>query len=491
MKEEEKRKDLDDLTRYLLKLVHETHLVGHQKLWLYQHLIIPKISWHLEILDLCYSFAKMLHHISLSFIKKWAGLPKAANTAILFTGNRERPGLRLMCITTLWKQQQTIKWHIIKHSKDHNIAQLYCHHRKKEQTFTRRFSPVVELECAETAVWDTPASRPPRAGLGFVTPKARVVKPRKQILNTIREGDCQEQLRHLKGLQMQGAWTKWADTMFEDMTWRKLLYEGYGRTISFQMNAILNTLPSPDNLRRWGNSVVDQNCPLCQRTSTLRHILTACPSSLHQGRYTWRHDNVLKQISKFMTEVVSAKQKSSNTEQTPTNGTYITFCKPGQNMPHGESPQRKGLSDGFLSGSHDWQLLSDLEERLVFPHFIAPTTCRPDIVLFSKKLRRVLWLELTVCSEDRIIQSREKKLSRYRHLKQECMKNGWEVEALTAEVGARGAISSSLDGLARALGCCKEKQRQLRRNCRNAALNSSYVIWLRRREKAWRDWPLF
>ena len=80
MKEEEQRKDLVDLTRYLLKLVHETHLVGHQKLWLYQHLIIPKKSWHREILDLRYSFAKMLHHISLSFIKKWAGLPKAANT---------------------------------------------------------------------------------------------------------------------------------------------------------------------------------------------------------------------------------------------------------------------------------------------------------------------------------------------------------------------------------------------------------------------------
>ena len=140
----------------------------------------------------------------------------------------------------------------------------------------------MELECAETAVSVIPASRPPRAGLGFVTPKAPVVKPRKQILNTIREGDCQEQLRHLKGLQIQEAWTKWADTMFDDMTWRKLLYEGYGKTISFQMNAILNTLPSPDNLRRWGNSVVDQYCPLCQRTSTLRHILTACPSSLHQ-----------------------------------------------------------------------------------------------------------------------------------------------------------------------------------------------------------------
>ena len=152
---------------------------------------------------------------------------------------------------------------------------------------------------------------------------------------------------------------------------------------------------------------------------------------------------------------------------------------------------RKGLSDGFLSESHDWQLLSDLDERLVFPHFISPNTCRPDIVLFSKKLRRMLWLELTVCSEDHILQYREKKLSRFRHLKQECMKNGWEVEAITAEVGARGAISSSLDGLARALGCCKQKQRQLRRNCRNAALNSSYVIWLRRREKAWCDWPLF
>ena len=92
-------------------------------------------------------------------------------------------------------------------------------------------------------VSDTPAPRPPRTGLGFATPKANIVKASKQILNTIKEGDCQEQLWQLKGLQMQGAWTKQNDAMFEDVTWRKLLYEGYGRTISFQMNSILNTLP--------------------------------------------------------------------------------------------------------------------------------------------------------------------------------------------------------------------------------------------------------
>ena len=491
------REDLINSTRCLLKTVAETRLYGHQKLWLYQHQIIPKIAWQLEILDLSHSFAKLLHRICLPFLKKWAGLPRPAAPAILFIGARERFGLRLTYIPTLWKQRQVIRWNIIKNSSDKNMANLYQHHSKQQYLLTRQYSAIKEMECAEAAISEASPTnlQQGRAGLGFRHDKQEKIKPRKQILNTIHEGDCQDQLSHLKSLQMQGSWLKWRDTMFEDLTWKKLLYEGYGRTFSFQLNCVLNTLPTVDNLRRWGNSVVEQQCPLCNRQATLRHILSACPTALHQGRYTWRHDNVLKCIVKLVNETIQTYQKATASAETQSKQKridYITFCKAGENLPKQPPSQRKRLNDQFVTSSADWQVLVDMkDEKLVFPHFIAPTTCRPDIVLFSKELRRVLWLELTVCSEDRFAQSREIKIERYRHLHSACVRNGWDTESHTAEVGARGAISTSLDSFARSLRCTKEQRRLLRRNCRQAALNSSYVLWLRRRERTWRDWPLY
>ena len=35
-------------------------------------------------------------------------------------------------------------------------------------------------------------------------------------------------------------------------------------------------------------------------SSTLRHVLSGCKLGLHGGRYTWRHDQVLRVISKAL-----------------------------------------------------------------------------------------------------------------------------------------------------------------------------------------------
>ena len=44
---------------------------------------------------------------------------------------------------------------------------------------------------------------------------------------------------------------------------------------------------------------------------------------------------------------------------------------------------------------------------------------RPDLVLFSKASKRVIWWELTVPSEERIAASHELKLDRYTSLQAE------------------------------------------------------------------------
>ena len=112
-------------------------------------------------------------------------------------------------------------------------------------------------------------------------------------------------LTSLDKLQMQGEWKKWNDCMINDLTWNKILREGDPSYISFQLRTTVNTLPSQDNLKRWGISNADQLCVLCGRVNpTLRRVLTGCPVALNQGRYTWRHDSVLKRIILFLEELL-------------------------------------------------------------------------------------------------------------------------------------------------------------------------------------------
>ena len=72
----------------------------------------------------------------------------------------------------------------------------------------------------------------------------------------------------------------------------------------FAINAGLNTLPSGDNLKRWGKCTSDF-CNVCslRKKQTHAHILSYCSIgciALEQGRYTWRHDSVLRTIFYFI-----------------------------------------------------------------------------------------------------------------------------------------------------------------------------------------------
>ena len=78
----------------LLSLLDKTLLPATSRLWLYHHFVVPKLSWAFLTLDLTLTFVKKLQAKSLVFLKKWVGLPRCANTAILFVGDRHRPGFK-------------------------------------------------------------------------------------------------------------------------------------------------------------------------------------------------------------------------------------------------------------------------------------------------------------------------------------------------------------------------------------------------------------
>ena len=63
--------------------------------------------------------------------------------------------------------------------------------------------------------------------------------------------------------------------------------------LSFILRASSDTLPTPMNLRRW-KIQTSSSCRLCGcQRPTSAHILNGCPIALQQGRYTYRHDQVL------------------------------------------------------------------------------------------------------------------------------------------------------------------------------------------------------
>ena len=83
----------------------------------------------------------------------------------------------------------------------------------------------------------------------------------------------------LHDYQMQASWLSWGleNMMKQDKSWQVLLYQYSQRLLQFVLNSQLNTLPSPDNLRRWSANK-DAICGLCtQPHATLCHILTSCP----------------------------------------------------------------------------------------------------------------------------------------------------------------------------------------------------------------------
>ena len=65
------------------------------------------------------------------------------------------------------------------------------------------------------------------------------------------------------------------------------------------VNRYLNSLPALKNMLLWGTST-SISCLDCGDSQTLLHVMSGCEKHLHQGRYTWRHNSVLKALASFL-----------------------------------------------------------------------------------------------------------------------------------------------------------------------------------------------
>jgi len=142
----------------------------------------------------------------------------------------------------------------------------------------------------------------------------------------------EENRRQARSVEMgaQGAWTTW-NTKDRKLTWVDIWkYEPL--RLSFLLRSVHDLLPIPANLCGWGLST-DPTCKLCDRPGTLEYVLSSCSTALTQGRFRWRHDNVLREVADRL-EIERKKYRRSNPQQR-----YINWSR--VKLPSHSQPRRR------------------------------------------------------------------------------------------------------------------------------------------------------
>ena len=233
------------------------------------------------------------------------------------------------------------------------------------------------------------------------------------------------------------------------ISWKSFIWSVPRGVAKFSINAGLNTLPSADNLKRWGKRTSDL-CTICDlnRKQTLSHILSYCGSALEQGRYTWRHNSVLRTIYDFI------------------------------------SPSLKA----------DFELFADLEglgagNGGTIPPDILVTNQRPDLFLVNRQLRKVVLFELTVPWDSNIESSHDLKVRKYSPLVND-LSVAFNVEVFCFEVSVRGQLTKVNKARVKSFlwqisGQRRPSAVKLIANISKAALLSSFSIFSARNEPMW------
>ena len=147
----------------------------------------------------------------------------------------------------------------------------------------------------------------------------------------------------------------------------------------FLVKSVYDLLPTPQNKNVWFNT--EENvCAVCGRIGTLKHILSACEVALSQGRYTYRHNKVLRVLATLLERVRIRSNASKGGKKTG-----IAFVKEGQKA----KPVVKEKNWSYLDSSRDWKMAVDLDRQLKIPdHIVKGRTERPDLLLYSNNTKQ-------------------------------------------------------------------------------------------------------
>ena len=147
----------------------------------------------------------------------------------------------------------------------------------------------------------------------------------------------------------------------------------------------------------------------------------------------------------------------------------------------------KDSKRSILASARDWSLLVDFYSKpIVFPPEILATSERPDTIIWSIKLKKVILIELTCPAEEGIANAQARKKLKYFNLVTQIELGGiWSCTLFTVEVGARGFVAHSVRRCMTSIGLSSATLRRLFVEVSEVSARCSYSIYLSAKEKAW------
>ncbi|RXN06597.1 hypothetical protein ROHU_032706 [Labeo rohita] len=437
-----------------LARIDQSQLPGKFKVWCYQFTLYRRIMWPLKMSEIPSSTVSMMDGKANSFIRKWLGLPRCLSETGLFGRNMLQ--LPLQSIQLGYMQEKTRLVLELRESTDESVRNTNAKvpTGRKWNAQTEVVQAVSRLQHQEIMG----RVQAGRAGLGWgAMPRFWSKANRKQRKEmVVAEVTRMEEDRYkIKAMSQgrQGSWTTWEGIMNRNISWTDVWKIPQAR-LSFLIRSTYDTLPCP------------RNPP---------NILSGCKIALSQGRYRWRHDQVLRKLAEVLEE---CRQDS---KQLPSAEDPTIFVSEGGVR---RSTRPREIARLF-SPNQEWNMRVDLDRQLRFPTEITITSLRPDIVVWSTKARSVHLIELTVPLEEGIEAAFERKKAKYSELAVECREAGWKTTSYPVEVGCRSFLGLSTIRLLREAGVTRGKLRRATKDLAEEAEKGSFWLWLRRKDRCW------
>ena len=215
------------------------------------------------------------------------------------------------------------------------------------------------------------------------------------VIGRVKKNIDQERQCQYGTLEMQCRWANWNDEVLSmNLSWNNMFKLG-DSLVGFALRIVYGTLVTPALKSKW-DADEEGNCKLCETNhGTIQHILSGCPVSLQQGRYRWRHDKVLKQIYEQVSYHIN-KRVNNPKRSIRANDMNINFVTPGKNNVSSTKKVKNYGNMGILTAAKDWIVIADLGRRLKFPDVVQVRTfLRPDLLIYSTSIKRIIWWEQT------------------------------------------------------------------------------------------------
>ncbi|XP_035683116.1 uncharacterized protein LOC118420431 [Branchiostoma floridae] len=430
-------KDFKPLVREGLKAIENSDLPGRYKVWCYQYGLLPRTVWPMSMYNIPLTVVEEVERAVSRHLRKWLGVPPGLTSVGLYSKSAKLQ-LPLSSMEEEFKVTKARAQVMLQQSRDEKVSQAGIELRSgRKWTATEAVSNAASRLRHKDIVGIIAQGR---RGLGAEREgsqtwgKAGPKERREMIQKEVRQRE--EELRRARavGQGVQGAWTKWEGVRERRIAWKELFREPLKTT--FLLKSVYDLLPTAVNLKRWGKRDEDR-CVLCGKKGNLSHILSSCQVALSRGRYTWRHNQVLKVIVNALEEVRAENKGRPGKRIQP-----ISFVKEGEKVKNIEKRHRD--QPGIMTTANDWVIQADIGKQLELPKDIITTNLRPDIIMYSRRTKQLVLIELTVPWEDRVEEAQERKLQKYQELVTNCRERGWKTRNCPVEVGCRGFIAESM-----------------------------------------------